>query len=236
MRDGRRCPHDIVAGQAQELCHPERAVHLGIVAVHDTLGLGFGARGENKRSDVAAGEISGGHLGLRPIACNRRPQPFKWTHAVLALPAQHKDVLQRWQLRPHRRIHRWVVELAIELRDDRDFALCQPQDVGQLARTVVVQERVRDGTQSACSQVDHDEFGGVVELNRNDITRANAKRTQIVRDAIDLGGKLPVREPYVAADDGDLARVPCNRRIKVLDQVLADPVALALVALRDSGQ
>ena len=137
MGDGRRRPDDVVSGQPEKLGHPERAVHLGIVAVPDTLGLGFGARGEDERGNVVAGGRRTRNLGFE--RSDRSPQFIKRTHPPVPRATQHEDMFKRGKLWPHARVHRRVIEIAVNLRDDCDFAPGEPQDVGQLACTVIVQ-------------------------------------------------------------------------------------------------
>src|SRR5439155_22606844 len=111
--------------------------------------------------------------------------------------------LQNGKTRPQLADHLHVVEALEARRTDEGAALREAQDVVHLAAAEVGPDLVRDRTQPLQGEEDVGELHPVRQLDRDDVSRADAERLESCRHAVDPRLELAVGDAASAIDDRD---------------------------------
>ena len=177
----------VADGRAQELGattgwdeHRHVGPHLGAertVRLDDAFRVGARARGV--RDDRGARGIDGHRRG-ESIAVEKVGEPGRVRGTRVA---DHHDVFQTVETGPHRLEVGEVVDGAEPLRDHEDARLGLPEDVGELARAVVVDDRDDGRTEHAAREPRGGALDPVRQLHRDDVAGPDAEAAEPAGEA-----------------------------------------------------
>lgn len=205
-----------------------------VVRVHDALGLAGSSRGEDQQRDLVRGRAQPGHFFRRVLLFPRGRQEFLERRPPRpGRPADDQQVFQVRQVRADPLDHPDVIEPAELLRDDEHARSRQPQPGADFAVPEDRDQRIADRADAGAREVRHQPLDAVGQLEGHHVAGIDAQLQQPGRAALHQVGQLAVGDGAVLVHRRDLVRHASGRRVEVVRDDLAGPVALRDV-LRDA--